>query len=262
MFRRTFGILTFFAVIASFPVGAAQAQPTTTLQDHLTCYRTRDPAKVAYALDLLAIKQPEFSAKGCKVSPKSLAFCVPSTKILRNPNVPKVNLPGVPLDFDYVMYKIRCPDQAPPPRKLVTDQLAGPRILRFAAPIALLVPATKQNPPCAPVGARKCGGECPNGEACVPDTADKGCICQPPPRPCGIDAAGTCGGDCPAGTTDICQIRIDPTGQTKCECGPPPSSGCGLHPGANQCSGSCLNPGDVCRTYVTAAGGITCDCSR
>ncbi|MFM8412653.1 MAG: hypothetical protein ACKOCT_20565 [Alphaproteobacteria bacterium] len=228
-------------------------------QDHLTCFKTRDPAKVAYALDLVAIKQPEFIAKGCKVAGMSVAFCVPSTKALRDPSTPKVDLPGSLLEFDYVMYKIKCP-RTPLPTKQVTDQLAGARNVRFSAPISVLVPATKANPPCGLAAAGQCGGECPAGEACVLDQTGKACGCAPPPKPCGVDAAGVCGGECVGTLLQTCETRVDAQGVVTCGCFPR-SAACGLSAGANQCGGSCAQ-GETCKTFITAAGGVSCDCVK
>jgi hypothetical protein len=248
-------MLANFSVVLALAAFAAPA--AAQVQDHLTCFKTRDLKQVKYALDMLALKQPEFTVKGCIVAGRSVTFCVPTTKILRDPNKPAANLPGSIIDFDYVQYRIRCPNGVSPPRKLVTDQLAGSRIITFGPPVTILVPAIKQKPPCAPIAARICGGDCPAGEACVPDAADQGCNCQPPPKPCGVDAAGVCGGDCPSNTN--CEVRLDlATNQSICACFPP-VAGCGLVPGTNQCTGQCPNPADQCATFVGAAG-VTCDC--
>jgi hypothetical protein len=249
--------VNFLVVVA---LAALSTPAVAQVQDHLTCFKTRDIKQVKYALDMLALKQPEFTVKGCIVAGRSVTFCVPTTKILRDPNKPAANLPGSVIDFDYVQFKIRCPNAVGPPRKLVTDQLAGSRVITFGPPVTILVPATKQRPPCAPVAARICGGDCPAGEACVPDAADQGCNCQPPPKPCGIDAAGVCGGDCSATPNTKCEVRLDlATNQSICACFPP-VTGCGLVPGTSQCSGQCPNPGDQCQTFVSTAG-VTCDCA-
>ena len=251
MTKRVFLLAAAFVAMAH---GPARAQ---VVQDHLTCFKTRDPAKVQYALDLVAIKQPEFSQKGCVVAGTSIAFCVPSTKALRDPDKPKVDLPGSELEFDYVMFKIRCP-RTPLPNKLVTDQLAGPRVVKFTAPISVLVPATKDDPPCGPVAGGQCGGECPSGTACTPTAATvASCSCVPPPKTCGRDAAGVCGGECPQG--EFCETRLDAQGVANCACFAR-STACGLVAGANQCGGECPQ-GQSCKTTVTTAGGVICNCT-
>lgn len=239
----------------------AQGAGAAGIQDHLTCYKTKDTAKISYALDLVAIKQPEFAAKGCTVIGPSIAFCVPSTKALRQPNKPKTELDGPTIDFDYVMYKMRCP-RTTVPKKLVTDQLGGARLVQMLpSPQIVLVPATKEDPPCGAVGQLAggvCGGSCPAGEAC---TFSNGvCGCSPPPRTCGRDAAGVCGGECPAGAGDVCELRIKADGTAECGCFPR-TTACGLVAGANQCSGDCPQ-GQSCKTVITDVGGATCTCTN
>jgi len=244
-------------VLGLFLAGDARA---AGIQDHLVCYKTKDPAKVQYALSLFALKQPEFTAKGCTVVGPTMAFCVPATKKLVQPAEPKAVVDGPTLDFDYVMYKMRCP-RLPMPKKLVTDQLAGARVLQpLGPPQILLVPATKEDPPCGAVGALAggvCGGSCPDGEACT--FANGQCGCSPPPRPCGKDAAGVCGGECPAGSNEICEQRVGADGTAECGCFPR-SSACGLASGANQCSGDCPQ-GQTCKTLVLNAG-VSCACTN
>jgi hypothetical protein len=98
-----------------------------------------------------------------------------------------------------------------------------------------------------------CGGLCPDGGICTPDTGVLGCLClPPPPLPCGD--RGSCGGTClsAAGNTGLCQ-PLDGV----CDCLPPPPPPCGVT-ADGQCGGSCTDPTLECRR--SGSGIADCAC--
>ena len=81
------------AILASFFVSAANAQ----VNDHLECYKIKDPIKLNAVVDLDAL-QNRFDVataglKGCVLSTKAALFCVPVTKSVR-PSVPPTSATG------------------------------------------------------------------------------------------------------------------------------------------------------------------------
>jgi hypothetical protein len=101
--------------------------------------------------------------------------------------------------------------------------------------------------PCS-LSAPLCGGDCPEGEVCLPGGA-QGCFCAPPPNDCGNSPFPECTGNCPDGSTCRPQFGAD-----RCACEPAPPS-CQDSP-APECNGVCPS-GSFC---AVSAAADACDC--
>jgi hypothetical protein len=122
-------------------VGAAYAQVPN---DHLKCYKVKDPLNLAAVVDL---DSPQFGLEaGCKVS-KAKYFCVPAEKTVISAMDKSTNLPIIPLPVigpnagDRICYKIKCPTSVIPDQA-VTDQFGARTITKFKASF-LCTPAVK-----------------------------------------------------------------------------------------------------------------------
>jgi hypothetical protein len=110
--------------------------------DHLTCYKAKDTAKVfkSAKVDLLALQDSVFPTENCQIKAGSKMVCVPSQKL----NVSVVegqDNPFVNQDLTDVQlcYKVKCPKVALPPLT-VTDQFGTRALEKFKAS-RLCVPA-------------------------------------------------------------------------------------------------------------------------
>ena len=131
-------------------------------QDHMKCYKIKDPAKIKGTLDLTT---PQFGLEpGCLVKGAAY-FCAPATK--SNVTVTSAGTPIVPLPVygptetvDRICYKVKCPVPPPPfpPDQSVTDQFGNRTLAKFKA-FLMCTPAVK--------GAAYCGnGVIDPGEDC------------------------------------------------------------------------------------------------
>src|SRR5262249_8384390 len=177
------------------------------------CYKMTDKSEINAAVDMIADLQPRFSRHGCELI-KPLEFCVPATKENVQPPPTTNQLSGQPLRQDYVCYLAKCDKRTTQPaNQLVVDQFGARRAQGFKA-TKICVPATKFPLPCGNSERRPGGGACPWGERCVGPAA--GCSCQRArcgPQP---DKAGMCGGDCPDG--QLCLPAATTAGKTGCAC--------------------------------------------
>ncbi len=226
--------------------------------DHLKCYKIKDPLKLKGVVDLDGV---QFGLEaGCKVG-KAQLFCVPVTKNVQEAFNKKTSIDPLPIfgpaiKTDSICYPIKCQKPQIPPTT-VTDQF-GSRTIEFKKAFMLCTPAFKGVPPpipCENSDFPTCAGECADATLeCLPQFNADGtpgkCDCQPPPTPCALSANGVCGGDCPV-ATDICQW--DQVAQI-CDCGPTLGK-CtdSLFP---TCSGPCPL-GQIC---TNLPGSDLCDC--
>lgn len=226
-------------------------------QDHLICYKAKDPMTDPARFDLLARLEPEYSRAGCALvldqdDEVRSEFCVPaSKKNVVTPHHDPSQL-GAPIADDYVCYRIECPVGAKPPGKTVSDQFST-RQIKFGQPSRICVPATQQPIACGRTGSNNknapiCGGVCPEGLSCEANKQAGTCSCAPVACKGKSDSIGVCGGACTApGTT--CTVGADQS----CICAP---RGCGVDPASNQCGGACPEAGQECLQQT--GGGCAC----
>ena len=112
--------------------------------DHLTCFKAKDTAKVfkSAAADLLPLQSAEFATENCSIKAGSKMVCIPSQKL----NVSVVggqDNPFAAQDLTDVQlcYKIKCPKVDLPPLT-VSDQFGTRDIEKFKAS-QLCVPAVQ-----------------------------------------------------------------------------------------------------------------------
>jgi len=254
--RRTF--LALAAGVFGGVLFSSAALAQGAVLDHMICYKVLDRLLPKATADLLADLQPEFTQKGCVIG-KPLEFCVPATKTNVNPAPANPNIVGQPLSNDYICYQAKCPNQMPPPSKLVIDQF-GKRQQRRYIPTKICVPAKKTSIDCGFVnGTTMCGGACTDPTAtCQINSAGDACTCVPKNtcdgRP---DKAGTCGGTC---DNPALRCLPDVTSATSnapvCRCKDPLPPVCSVNTATGVCGGSCPNTADKC--VIDAAGQCTC----
>lgn len=273
------------AIIANGFVSLAGAQ----VNDHLECYKIKDPQKMQAVVDLDAL-QDRFDVataglNGCKLSPRAVLFCIPVTKSVRPlvPPTPATGFVGPPLQTDQLCYKLKCPKPTVTSVDVV-DQFAKRKIEGFA-PALLCAPAIKtdETPNCENSPSPQCGGPCPNAtDVCRPkNDGTPGCTCLPN-QPLCAGSAPQCNGPCPNASQQcvataaggcFCADTTIPCDQTsgpqcggvctdgticalntngKCSCGGATPTCFGSFP---QCGGTCANAAEVCMNF-----GASCDC--
>lgn len=126
----------------------APAYTEAQVDDHLKCYKIKDPVKLKGIVDLTS---EQFGLEeGCKIS-KAKMFCVPTAKTVVEA---EDKATGGPIDLlpisgpdpgDRVCYKIKCPDPQPPDTE-VSDQFGNRTLTKFKA-FMLCTPAVKGAPP-------------------------------------------------------------------------------------------------------------------
>lgn len=232
--------------MVSSPIGAQT-------NDHLKCYKIKDPLKLKGIVDL---HTPQFGPEPhCRIERPEL-FCVPATKRVlevfddaTDPKTPIHPLPvfGPPAQVDRICYRLKCKTERA--TLDVVDQF-GRRSVRREHTELLCTPAYKGEPPpppCELSGAPACGGVCPNPtQQCVATAT--GCRCEPPK--CDDTTAPTCGGACPTGQE--CRTFTDPNGVDICRCQPPRCESTRFP----QCGGVCP-PGLEC---LPEPGTTNCAC--
>jgi len=126
---------TCLLVLAAGPSAWAQ-------NDHLTCYKAKDTAKVfkSASADLLPLQDSVFPTENCQIKAGSKMVCVPSQKL----NVTVVDGTDDPFDSQdlsdiQLCYKVKCPKVELPPLT-VTDQFGTRAVEKFKAS-QLCVPA-------------------------------------------------------------------------------------------------------------------------
>jgi hypothetical protein len=249
-------LLAVFAAIVlsstALPAARAQTDPLGTL-DHLLCFKIKDALTLSTSVDMMADLQPDFAAKGCKLT-KPIEFCVPASKRNVAPAPADPTQFGQSLRDDYICYKAECSDIPPPADRLAVDQFGHRPIAKFRA-AKVCVPARKEPLACGPTGGKSCGGLCPSADQkCLYDKVTNMCGCTPAPCDGKPDKAGMCGGTCPGGVPLQCR----PDANKRCVCQPPPPPQCAAIPATVPlCGGSCPNPADVCRP---GGAGVGCTC--
>jgi hypothetical protein len=281
---------TFVTVVLTLVASALASGASAQINDHLECFKIKDPLKLNAVVDLDAL-QDRFDVatvglKGCVLAKKATMFCVPVTKSVRpaTPPTPATGLVGPPLQTDQLCYKLKCPKPTVTSVQVV-DQFAQRQIAGFV-PAFLCAPAIKSDatPTCLDSAAPQCAGPCPDPtELCRPkNDGTPGCDCFPNNPPC-KQSAPQCNGPCPiAGQQCVhtasggcfCADADIPCDQTsppqcngvctdgtlcapnavgKCECGGGGGPTCfGSFP---QCGGTCPNANEVCTNF-----GASCDC--
>jgi hypothetical protein len=126
----------------------APAYTEAQVDDHLKCYKIKDPVKLKGIVDL---SSEQFGLEeGCKIS-KAKMFCVPATKEVvwaedkaTGAVIDPLPVFGDPATGDRVCYKIKCPDPQPPDTE-VSDQFGNRTLTKFKA-FMLCTPAIKGSP--------------------------------------------------------------------------------------------------------------------
>ncbi len=255
MKRVVFGVF-----LAVFSLAFLQAPSQAQIDDHLKCYKIKDPLRLQGVVDIFT---PQFGLeKGCRIARAEL-FCVPATKrvlkaidLSTSPPSPIDPLPifGPPAPGDRICYRIKC-ETAAPPRLEVSDQF-GHRRVEIEKPELLCTPAVKGPPPrpCGRTSAdEECNGFCPTGLTCQDIPGANKCDCLPPPPPtCERSPFPQCGGPCPTGQ----ECKPDPNGLAECRCQTPPPPVC-ERSSFPECGGTCPE-GSKC-VPSTVAGVCRCE---
>jgi hypothetical protein len=203
---RTSGLLAGIILGASGYEAAAQPAP---FFDHLKCYRVgikADEVQIgSHAFDPLTLtpyQVPPFDVEeGCQLlpvaKPRPTHVCIPVDK------QPRQSPRGSWLGSDYLLYRMRCPEESDVRNGFVDQFVRGSvGIRRKVTTRLLLVPAyASETPssPCEPTAPNQCGGSCPNfDELCqIGPNGTCGCVQQ---APCGGDpVGGECNGACEPG---------------------------------------------------------------
>lgn len=218
------------------------AARTHAADDHLKCYRVKDPLKLAAVVDLPSAGWQ--SETGCRVS-RAVELCVPTTKVVveatdlgTKPPSPITPLPvaGPALDRSYACYTLKCP-RTPLPLgdQIITDQF-GVRTLEASSARKLCVPVvmgttttttttrpatsscpstttTTRPPVCGEIGYDGLSkpGLCADAKQCAFDSATNTWQCTGPLQPCGHTSGFTCGGTCAQGTCTARQVYVGPS---------------------------------------------------
>ena len=139
MHLRTLGLALGIGTLA-VSAGAAD--------DHLHCYKIKDPLKLQATVDL---DSPQFGvAEGCTVG-KAKMFCVPAAKTVISATDKTTGDPIDPLPIsgptpgDHLCYKVRCPEPYPADTE-ISDQFGNRTLTKFKTSL-LCTPAIKGPPP-------------------------------------------------------------------------------------------------------------------
>src|SRR5262245_3073273 len=212
-------------IVVAVAVGylAGSKTPAAAQDDHLKCYKVRDPlAKTRYTADLAGL----VAEPGCLVKVPAKLACVPATKTNVAPAPPGGGPSGTPNAF--LCYAVKCPKSAFP-QLPVQDQF-GSRTLTPRKASLLCAPATAMTttttttttvscptttflPACS--GTTTCSGFCPGLQNC---TGTGACGCVGPPVPCGsVASAFLCQfGECPQGSQ--CKVATVDGCPSGCSC--------------------------------------------
>jgi hypothetical protein len=245
--KRTGQVVAMAACLTFGSWVGAQSPP----QDHLTCYKIKDPQpKASYAADLDGLVHEP----GCSIKVPAVTACVPSTKTNVRPVPPGSGPSGTP--GTSFCYKVKCPKAARP--TLTGSDQFGSRTVTpkgatlLCAPVATTLPCT----PSRPCGS---GLECRDGQCvCDPASCPSGCCCAP----------GSSNGCLPGTPVPSC---LTPDMQTDTQCG---TGGivCQVCTGGTHCSTSigtcgpstttttmsCSGWGGGCATGLPGGGTGTC----
>lgn len=212
----------------------AFAVPASAQDDHLQCFKIRDPIRLKGLVDL---DSPQLGLdEDCKIR-KAKFFCVPVTKTVtevQDGGDPLTPLPfsGAPAPGDRICYTVRCPKDELPDQ-FVTDQF-GQRTLEKLKAQLVCTPAVK--------GTSFCGdGTIDAGEDCEPGDLG-GSTCETLGF---VSGALACAAGC----------AFDTSG---CVSSPPDTCGNATVDGNESCDGADLG-GQDCTTFgFTESAGLAC----
>jgi hypothetical protein len=180
-----------FAATLVFGLAATAAE--AQLQDHLKCYKVKDPSSFSATVDLFPADTDTFeSDAGCSVKVRSRQLCVPVAKEVVTTDAPDLDVGGIDLTNAFLCYKVRCPATELPPTLQMSDQF-GTRTLTGLRTSTIWAPAIAGAPPvtttttntipegtpvdCTNATPPNCDGTCNNFNlACVADAG--ACICE------------------------------------------------------------------------------------
>jgi len=119
------------------------------IDDHLKCYKIKDPNKFKGIVDL---NTSQFGDElGCNLTIKASFFCAPASKdVVDSGGLTILPVVGQDLTNDQVCYKLKCAAPFPPDTD-ITDQF-GSRTVEKLKPQFLCVPAIEGPPPGPPPG--------------------------------------------------------------------------------------------------------------
>ena len=140
-------------LLAVAPILVVVSAGLAAAEDHLVCYKIRDPLRLRSAVPTwLDLTGPQFGSEQCKVVGGFRLFCVPVDKTVTAPIERKIP-PGSYESFtpnptpglgeqDRLCYKIKCTTNAAPSSLLVGDQFAT-RTIASPKPFLVCGPADK-----------------------------------------------------------------------------------------------------------------------
>ena len=177
---RLRALLPAFAAVGVF----VSVPLSASAQDHLECYRIKDPHKFVATADLTPAETPPFPvATGCDIRVTGRKYCVPVTKALTSSTAPEVEFPTTAVTSNFVCYKVKCPKVTISDTE-ISDQFGTRTVSRFKTS-EICAPAVVGQPPpftCGDQSPLMCGpGSCPSGTTCQLDTGTLACGCLPPP---------------------------------------------------------------------------------
>lgn len=161
--------------------------------DHLTCFKMKDPQKLAATATLDALRNQFDPAGACRISGKGALYCVPTQAAISDLTVHKQ--PATPRDIDggeasgdRICYRAKCP-KTEIGDEVVSDPFGTRTASRFK--VSLL---------CAPAVLGALPDLCTDNAAC-----DSAYYCKKPDGNCA--GQGTCEampGDCPGSSDPKC----------------------------------------------------------
>jgi len=120
--------------MAVLALAVASAQAADPPFDHYTCWRVRDPAKLAATVDLDTLRAGLEVEPGCVIRGRAELYCTPSRKavVALTSSLAPIEMPGQDLQDDRVCYKLKCPKGAAIPPQDVEDQFGRRTVERFS----------------------------------------------------------------------------------------------------------------------------------
>jgi hypothetical protein len=151
------------SILVVVPIAVAMSVGLAAAQDHLVCYRMKDPLRLrAAAPTWLDLTGPQFGSEQCKIVGGFRLFCVPVDKTVTAPIERKIAPapyeaftpnpePGLG-EQDRLCYKIKCTTNAAPSSLIVEDQfatrsIAAPKPYLVCGPAEKFLTSTTSLPP-------------------------------------------------------------------------------------------------------------------
>lgn len=206
---------------------------TAHAQDHLKCYKIKDPHSYKATVNLVSA---QFGAEnGCEVKVKGRYYCTPVTKQVVQTNAPVAAVTGDDLTDDRICYKMKCATSTITDQS-VTDQF-GTRTLSKFKPALVCTPAFTGTASTTTTTVPTATGPCCEAT---------GSYCGGPVDPVDCTNLGLTPADQP---TDVCNATTGVCGATAAP-GPCCDTAVDCAAGPGVTSGSCSS---IAGTFVASA---------